>query len=234
MAASILATLGLFVLPSLSFGLVIGSFAGGVAENGWGKWNDPAGGFNNGLPKPGVTVSSDLSTDGDGYTAKIDIAGNVQSLAYSGGVAGTIPDFMSHNYLRFDLVYAGTPTDPLGGGFNEVWEVVMNSQYGGFAPIGGASAGGSAVNPGTGFFEGWAPGTSDQRTHLDVTLDYRSIKQAWLDNGVPGWVELIFAVQDSNRPIKYIDNVRLVVPEPASMALLGLGGLMLVSVFRRR
>lgn len=222
------------VLASSALGnvQVIGSFAGGVAEPGWGRWNAPNPGFNNGLPQPNVSVSNDTSTDGDGWSAKINHAGNMQTLAYSAGVAGTIAAFQAHNFLVFDLVYAGIPTDPQGGGFNELWEVVLNSQYGGFQPIGGRACDFNAVcapiNGGTGFFEGWAPGSSGARTHLNIKLDYRHIKQAWGTN-TPGWVELVFAVQGSNRDIKYIDNVRLLVPEPASALLLGIavGGTLL-------
>jgi hypothetical protein len=210
---------------------ILGSFAGGTAENGWGRWNDPISGFNNGLPGTNVSVSGDTSTDGDGFSAKIDHAGNVQSLAYSAGTAGTIADFMANNFLVFDLVYAGIPTDPQGGGFNELWEVVLNSQYGGFTAFGGAN---QSINPGTGYFEGWGDGQSGARSHLNIALDYRSIKQAWLDNGTPGWVELIFAVQGSNRDVKYIDNVRLVVPEPASFVLMSLVPVALLAVRRRR
>jgi hypothetical protein len=231
-------SLSLLALASPVFGTeFIGNFAGGTAEAGWGRWNAPNGGFNNGLPNPNVSVSSDTSTDGDGWSAKIDHDGNVQTLAYSSGVAGTIADFMAHNYLVFDLVYAGIPTDPQGGGFNELWEVVMNSQYGGFTTIGGRACDFNGtcqpINGGTGFFEGWAPATSGARTHLNIALDYRHIKDTWLANGTPGWIELIFAAQGSNRNIKYIDNVRLIVPEPASLALLALG-CVAVSGLRRR
>jgi hypothetical protein len=226
------------VMTSTSFGdTVIGNFDGGTAEAGWGRWNSPNPGFNNGLPQANVSVSNDTSTDGDGWSAKIDHDGNVQTLAYSAGVAGSIADFQAHNFLVFDLVYAGIPTDPQGGGFNELWEVVMNSQFGGFVPIGGQACNSNAVcapiNGGTGFFEGWAPGASDSRTHLNVALDYRHIKDAWGAN-TPGWIELIFAVQGSNRNIKYIDNVRLVVPEPASLSLMALLPLALVWSGRRR
>jgi hypothetical protein len=87
-------------------------------------------------------------------------------------------------------------------------------------------------NPDTDFFEGWAPGTSDPRSH-SVSIDYRHIKALWGPN-TPGWVELIFAVQGSNRNIKYIDDVRLVVPEPASLTLLAFVPVALCGVRRRR
>jgi hypothetical protein len=227
----LLSALCMMVIGSPAYGTeFIGSFSGGTAEPGWGRWNSPNPGFNNGLPQANVSVSNDLSTDGDGWSAKIDHAGNIQTLAYSAGAAGTIADFMANKYLVFDLVYGGVPTDPQGGGFNELWEVVMNSQHGGFTSFGGAN---QSLNPGTAFFEGWAPGSSDARTHLNVTLDYSTIKQTWLDNGTPGWIELIFAVQGSNRNIKYIDNVRLVVPEPASISLLVLASAGFLGVRRR-
>jgi hypothetical protein len=215
----------------------IGTFAGGVAEPGWGRWNSPNPGFNNGLPQANVSVSSSFSTDGDGWSAEINHSGNLQTLAYSGGVAGTIGDFMANNVLVFDLVYAGIPTDPQGGGFNELWEVVMNSEFGGFTVIGGRACDFNAtcqpINGDTGYFHGFAPGPAAPFVIEDIKLDYRHIKDDWGAN-TPGWVELIFAVQGSNRDIKYIDNVRLAVPEPATGVLAACVGLGMLLGTRRR
>jgi len=43
-----------------------------------------------------------------------------------------------------------------------------------------------------------------------------------------GWMNIIFQVQGAEGAHLYLDNVQLLVPEPATMALLGLGGLALL------
>ena len=188
---------------------VIGDFEG-AAETGWGSWSSGVAAF-----IPEVSVSTEAATSGTG-SVKIDISGWGQHLAYSGGTAGTIADFEANNTLEFDVIFPETTES----GWAELFEVVLNSEHGGFTAI---SSGASQV--------GWGDGGGGAQT-LNVALDYSAIQAAWNTNGTPGWVELIFAFNDDgNHPVKYVDNVRL-TPEPASLALLGLGGLMLSS--RRR
>lgn len=189
--------------------VVIGNFEG-AAEAGWGSWSGGVAPFS-----AGVGVSTEASTL-DNYSVKIDIPGWGQHLAYSAGTAGTIADFEANHILEFDVTFAETTQS----GWAELFEVVLNSQFGGFTAI---SSGAQQV--------GWGDGGGAAQV-LNVALDYSAIRQTWLDNGTPGWVELIFAFNDDgNHPVKFVDNVRL-TPEPASAALLGLGGLMMSA--RRR
>jgi hypothetical protein len=206
-AASLVAGFGLAQASQAD--VIIGNFEG-AAEAGWGSWSGGVAAFS-----PGVSVSNEAATLGTG-SVKIDISGWGQHLAYSGGTAGTIADFVANNTLEFDVIFPATASS----GWAELFEVVLNSQYGGFTAI---SSGAMQV--------GWGDGGGGAQT-LNVALDYSAIRQTWIDNGTPGWVELVFAFNDDgNHPVKYVDNVR-VTPEPASAALLGLGGLMLSS--RRR
>lgn len=189
--------------------VVIGDFEG-AAETGWGSWSGGVAAFS-----PGISVSNEAATLGTD-SLKIDISGWGQHLAYSAGTAGTIADFEANNTLEFDVIFPETTSS----GWAELFEVVLNSQYGGFTAI---SSGAMQV--------GWGDGGGGAQT-LNVALDYSTIKSAWTTNGTPGWVELIFAFNDDgSHPVKYVDNVRL-TPEPASAALLGLGGLMMTA--RRR
>ncbi len=188
--------------------VVIGNFEG-AAEAGWGSWSGGVAPFS-----AGVGVSTEDSTLAN-YSVKIDIPGWGQHLAYSAGTAGTIADFMANDTLEFDVIFPATTQS----GWAELFQVVLNSQHGGFTQIGGVQQ------------VGWGAGGGGAQV-LNVSLDYSAIRQAWINNGTPGWVELIFAFNDDgNHPVKFVDNVRL-TPEPASAALLGLGGLMMSA--RRR
>ncbi len=205
-AAGFAAALG---LAQVSQAGVIGDFEGGVAEVGWGSWSGGVAPF-----AAGVSVSNEASTTGTG-SVKIDISGWGQHLAYSAGTAGTIGDFENNNTLEFDVIFPATTQS----GWAELFEVVLNSQHGGFTVIGGVNQ------------VGWGAGGGGAQT-VSLALDYSAIRQTWINNGTPGWVELVFAFNDDgNHPVKYVDNVR-VTPEPASAALLGMGGLMLAA--RRR
>lgn len=189
--------------------VVIGDFEG-TAETGWGSWSGGVVPF-----IAGISVSNEAATSG-ADSLKIDISGWGQHLAYSAGTAGTIADFEANSVLEFDVIFPETTSS----GWAEVFEVVLNSQHGGFTAI---SSGATQV--------GWGDGGGGAQT-VNFALDYSAIRQTWIDNGSPGWVELIFAFNDDgNHPVKYVDNVR-VTPEPASLALLGLGGLAMAT--RRR
>ncbi len=207
LAASLAAGLGL--AQAVQADVVIGDFEG-AAETGWGQWIS-----NSVQPFVDISISNEAATSGS-YSAKVDKAGWAQTLAYSAGTAGTIADFEANSVIEFDLIFAETTES----GWAEMFDLALNSQYGGFSSI--------TTSPAQ---VGWGDGGGGAQT-VHVALDYSAIRQTWIDNGSPGWVELIFAFNDDgNHPVKYVDNVTL-TPEPASLALLGLGGLALAS--RRR
>lgn len=185
-AASLAAGLGLAQASHAD--VVIGDFEGGVAETGWGQW------ISNAVePFQDITISNEAATSGT-YSAKIDLSGWGQSLAYSGGTAGTIADFENNFILEFDVIFPETTES----GWAELFDVALNSEHGGFTSITTSST-----------QVGWAEGGGGAQT-INVALDYSTIRQTWIDNGSPGWVELIFAFNDDgNHAVKYVDNVRL-------------------------
>lgn len=214
---------------------VIGAFAGGVAEAGWGR-------FQNGVQPLDASVFTvtDLDTSGDGGALETNIAGFSDSFGYSFSTAGTSADFFANDKLVFDLIYRGTATDAIDGGFSQLFQVLFQSNFNSFAlqaitvnadnvALSQFGNGGTAV--------GWGAGDPGSvQTVLNVTIDYSAFRDNLVLNGfgpgnLPSTLQFWMSTNDSNRRFKAIDNVRL-TPEPASAALLGLGGLMMSA--RRR
>ena len=199
--------------------VVIGDFE--QTAPGWGRWSGGVQPFdgNYAYTTDGATLNQ--------YAIQYTNAGWSQSLAYSAGNAGTIGDFLAHDKILVDITFPATQFD----GWAQVFEIAVNSQYGGWI---GADYSGQGV--------GWGPGGGGAQT-ITLEYDYSSgatdHKTAWANNGVPGWIEIIFATNsDANHGVFQFDNVRLVsdapvIPEPASLTLVALVSLVLMGVRRR-
>lgn len=218
---------------SASGAVSIGKFAGGVAETGWGRWNSGV------QPLDTVVYTvTDLDSSGDGGALETNRSGFGDSWGYSFSTAGKVADFFANDAIQFDLVYRGTPTDNAQGGFSQLFQVILQSNYNsnGFTAftsnynngtpvaLSSFSAGGSSA--------GWGAGTSQVQTKTSIVIDYRAWK-AGLGGTAPSYLQMWFSTNDSNRIFKAIDNVQLIqVPEPATLtALAGTAGLVLA---RRR
>lgn len=227
----ILTLIAALVTPS--YGVDIGNFAGGVAETGWGH-------FSGGVQPldADVYTVTDLDTSGDGGALETDLAGFNDSFGYSFSVAGTSPAWFANDILAFDLIYRGTATNILNGGYSQVFQVLFQSDFNGFelvnynttadaVPLTQFGGGGTSV--------GWNPETEFVQTVLNVKIDYSSFRDYLVTNGhtSPSTLQFWMSTNDDNRIYKAIDNVRL-VPEPTSIVLFGLGGLMFAGVLRRR
>jgi hypothetical protein len=207
-------------LANVGFGdVVIGDFE--QTAPGWGRWSGGVQPWD-----ANYSYSLDGNTLND-YSVQYTKAGGgwAQSLAYSAGAAGTIADFMAHDKLMVDVTFPATTFD----GWAQIFDIALNSQYGGFV---GASYTAQGV--------GWGPGGGGAQT-VTLTYDYSSgatdHKTDWLNNGTPGWVELIFATNsDANHGVFQFDNVRLVsnVPEPTSLVLMAAVPVVLLTAVRRR
>ena len=67
--------------------------------------------------------------------------------------------------------------------------------------------------------------TGDSDAAMTAVVDYSAYKAT---QGAASWVKITFSTQAANWDTTgayYIDNVRLVVPEPTTICLLGLGAL---------
>ena len=217
------------------FGQVIGAFDGGVAEAGWGK-------FDNGVQPLDADVFTVTDLPGtNGGALETSLAGFSDSFGYSFSTGGTSAAFFNNTQLVFDAIYRGTFVDTGdSNNFSQVFQVIFQSDFQSFQTATFTlNADGVALSQfgGGGTSVGWAPeDPGSVQTVMNVTIDYTPMLNFLVTNGFsaaspPAVLQFWMSTNDANRPFKAIDNVRL-IPEPASMGLLALGGLHIAS--RRR
>jgi hypothetical protein len=194
---------------------VIGNWETGTGD-GWNTWN--ADGGSNGslligtLPLSGAVTYSSSTIGATLGSSSLHIAqsGWLQSFAVS--LSGA--DFTSHNTFSIDMTVAANDGS-IAGGYTQIAGIWMNA-----ATTGWTSISATLIN----FY--WWPG-SGQRT-LTQTVDYSAYRAA---NASSGWGQIIIAFNTGGGapPDFYLDNAKLTgIPEPATMAMLGLGGLALI------
>lgn len=198
----------------------IGDFDGGVAESGWGR-------FSGGVQPLDASVYP-VTDLGDGGALETNLAGFSDSIAYSFTTAGTVADFFANDQLVFDVIYRGTATEAANGGFSQVFQVLFQSDFNGFALTSFQNtADGISLTQfgGGGTSAGWAPGDAGSvQTITEVTIDYSAFKETLPDGFNPSTLQFWMSTNDDNRVFKAIDNVRLTqaIPEPASAMLVAL------------
>ena len=199
---------------------------------GWGTLT------NSGFQPPAPPIGQQIITGSVGTTSGskvLELSGNASfnfgqangaALGYNFLATNMRQAFLDNDRIEFDWV---APPNGSPSGFSQLFNIILNSQGGGFTTVAGSSQNTPETNQF--YFNGY-----NGVVH-HVVVDYTNYKNAVLASGFPnggGWLE--FGIQPNaggGAPgVMHFDNfVFTAIPEPSSLALVGVSA---IAMLRRR
>ena len=203
----------LFSLPT--YAVVIGNWEG--SDDGWIDWQEGQTSISDPSLMPSKYDYATVGVTNGSQSLRMSDQGWAQSLSIKLS-ATQRAQFMASSIFSIDYSVAA---DTLGvGGFARIQGMVFNCD--GMTWSEGEIDLGETENY-------WFWGGSPERTQT-LEYDYSALKA--LINPNPNWIEIVLVTngQRDTDPASayelYFDNAQLLVPEPATLSLLGLGGLL--------